>query len=178
MIGRAMLRTRLLTSVVFNLVVALWVFHDARARGARKPGFAAVLALTWGPLGLGLWESDRPLRQGEQRRGGAAASIARGFLIGWVALLPAMFVLAIQVTEYRAAVSGSLGRQVGIAPATAIVASMFWGGPAVLALVLGRLGRHATVEHGTSATPAVSLPSWVAAALAGAAALTCAVLMR
>ena len=48
--------------------IALWVFHDARARGARKPRFAAVLALVWGPLGLGLWVSDRPLRQGEQRR--------------------------------------------------------------------------------------------------------------
>jgi len=173
-----MLRTRLLTSLAFNLVVALWVFHDARARGARKPGFAAVLALAWGPLGLGLWESDRPLRQGEQRRGGAAAGIAHGFLIGWVALLPAMFVLAMQVTEHRAAVPGSLGRQIGILPATAVVTSMFWGGPAVLALILGRLGGSATVEQGTAATAAASLPSWVAAALAGAVALACALLMR
>ena len=97
-----MLRTRLLTSLVFNLVVALWVLHDARARGAQKPVFAAVLALMWGPLGLGLWESDRPLRQREQRRGGAGSNLARGFLIGWVALLPAMFVLALQVTEHPA----------------------------------------------------------------------------
>ncbi len=172
-----MIRSRLLTSLAFNLVVALWVFHDARARGARKPGFAAVLALVWGPLGLGLWESDRPLRQGEQRQGGAA-SIARGFLIGWIALLPAMFVLAIQVTEHRAAVPGSLGRQIGILPATAVLTTMFWGGLAVLALILGRLGRSATVECGIAATPAASLPSWVAATLAGAAALACALLMR
>ena len=96
-----------------------------------------MLALVWGPLGLGLWMSDRPLRQGERRRAGAAA-IARGFLIGWVALLPAMFVLAMQVAEHRAAVPGSLGRQIGILPATAVVTSMFWGGPAVLALVFGR----------------------------------------
>ena len=88
-----MLRTRLLTSLAFNLAIALWVFHDARARRARKPAFAAVLALVWGPLGLGLWMSDRPLRQGERRRVGAAA-IAGGFLMGWVALLPATFVLA------------------------------------------------------------------------------------
>jgi hypothetical protein len=176
----AVLRTRLLTSLVFNLVIAAWVFHDARARGARKPGFAAVLALMWGPLGLGFWESDRPLRAGELRRGGAAATMARGFLIGWVALLPAIFVLAMQAVEHRAAVPGSLGRQIGIRPATFVVASIVWGGPAVLALILGRLGRRSAVEQGspaTPATPAASVPSWVAAALAGVAAFACALLV-
>ena len=171
-----MLRTRLLTSLAFNLAIALWVFHDARARRARKPVFAAALALVWGPLGLGLWMSDRPLRQGE-RRGAGAAAIAGGFLIGWLALLPAMFVLAMQVAEHRAAVPGSLGRQIGVLPATAVVTSMFWGGPALLALAFGHFARPATVEHGTAATHAASLPSWVAAWAAGAAALACALLM-
>ena len=172
-----MLRTRLLTSLIFNLTIAVWVFHDARARRAPKPRFAAVLALLWGPLGLGLWVSDRPLRQGELRRGRPAGSIARGFLIGWVALLPAMSVLALQVVEHRAAVPGSLGRQIGIVPATAVATSMLWGGPATLALILGRTGRQTTVEHGTAAVPAGSLPAWIGAAMAGAAALCCAVLM-
>ena len=172
-----MLRTRLLVSVVFNLVIALWVFNDARLRRAPRPLFAAVLALMWGPLGLGLWESDRPLREGEQRRGGVGSNLARGFLIGWVALLPAMFVLALQVTVHRAAVPGSLGRQVGIVPAAALTTSVFWGGPAVLALILGWFGRRPTIEHGTLAAPAASLPSWLAATLAGAAALACALLM-
>jgi hypothetical protein len=166
-----MLRIRLLTSLVFNLVVALWVLHDAIARRARKPWFAAVLALMWGPLGLGLWESDRPLRQGEQRRGGPGSNLARGFLIGWIALLPAMFVLALQATEHRSAVPGSLGRQLGIVPAAALTTSMFWCGPAVLAVILGGFARRPTIEHGSSAAPAASLPSWLAAALGGAAAL-------
>lgn len=145
-----MLRARLLTMLAFNLVIGAWVFHDARARGARKPAFAAVLALVWGPLGLGLWESDRPLQRGQSRRGPAA--IARGFLIGWVALLPSMLVLA--------------------------VTSMFWGVPAVLALVLGRLGRRSPFEHTGPQATSNSLPSWVAAALAGSAALVCALSMR
>jgi hypothetical protein len=174
----AVLRTRLLTSLVFNIVLAVWVFHDARARGARKPGFAAVLALAWGPLGLGFWESDRPLRAGELRRGSAAATIARGFLTGWVALLPAMFVLAMQAVEHRAAVPGSLGRQIGILPATLVVASLVWGGSAMVALILGRLGRHGAAEHGSPAAVSASLPSWLAAALAGTAALACALLTR
>ena len=172
-----MLRTRLLTSLVFNIVIAVWVFHDARARHAPKPLFAAVLALLWGPLGLGLWESDRPLREGETRRGGTAAVIARGFLLGWVALLPAMCVLAMEVVEHRAAVPGSLGRQIGIVPATAVATSMFWGGPAALALVLGWLSRTAAVEHGTHATPWASLPLPLAAALAGVAAFAYALSM-
>jgi hypothetical protein len=177
MIAAAMLRARLLTSLAFHLAIAVWVFHDARARRARKPGFAAVLALVWGPLGLGLWMSERPLRQDEQRRGGAA-SIAHGFLIGWAALLPAMLALAVQAVEHWAAVPGSLGRQIGILPAASVVTSMFWGGPAVLAFVLGQFARRAPVEHGTASTPATSLPAWVAASVAGAAALACALVMR
>ena len=172
-----MLRARLLTSLAFNLVVALWVFHDARARQAPKPLFAAVLALVWGPLGLGLWESDRPLRRGEGRPGRVAASIARGFLVGWAALLPAMAMLALQLVEHRAAVPGSLGRQIGILPATGVVTSMMWGGPAVLSLLLGSLDRRSPLEPAPTA-PAASLPSWAAAALAGAAALGCALLTR
>lgn len=172
-----MLRARLLTMLAFNLVIAAWVFHDARARGARKPAFAAVLALVWGPLGLGLWESDRPLQRGQSRRGPAAA-IARGFLIGWAALLPSMLVLAMQVVEHRAAVPGSLGREIGIVPATLAVTSLFWAVPAVLALVLGRLGRTSAIAHSTTGAASASLPSWAAAALAGAAALACAWLIR
>jgi len=139
--------------------------------------FAAVLALLWGPLGLGLWESDRPLRQSETRRGGTAAVIARGFLRGWVALLPAMCVLALQAVEHRAAVPGSLGRQIGILPASAVMISIVWGGPAVLALILGWLSGTSGEEHGTRSTPAASLPPGAAAILAGAAALGCALVM-
>lgn len=173
-----MLRARLLTSLVFNLVLAVWVLRDARARTARKPGFAAVLALMWGPLGLGFWQSDRPLRLGEARRGGTAWSVASGFLAGWVALLPAVVVLALPAMRDRAAVPGSLGQQFGVVPATALVIAMLWGAPALLAIALGLAGRRATsVEQGTSAVPGASLPSWMAAALAGLAALLTALAM-
>ena len=172
-----MLRARLLSMLAFNLVIAAWVFHDARARDARKPAFAAVLALVWGPLGLGLWESDRPLRRGQSRRGPAAA-VARGFLTGWVALLPSMLVLAMRVVEHRAAVPGSLGREIGIIPATLAMTSMFWGAPAVLAIVLGRFGPTSVIEHPTTGATDASLPSWAAAALAGAAALASALWVR
>jgi hypothetical protein len=166
-----MLRARLLTSLVFNLVLAVWVLRDARARRARKPGFAAVLALMWGALALGFWQSDRPLRLGERRLGGTAWSVASGFLAGWAAMLPAVVVLALPVMRDGAVVPGSLGQQYGVPTATALVVAMLWGAPALLALALGVAGRRPHVERGTSAVPGASLPSWMAAALAGLAAL-------
>ena len=170
-----MLRARLLTSFVFNLCIAAWVLADARARRARKPAFAALLALMWGPLGLGFWESDRPLAAGETRTGGGAASFARGFRRGWVAMLPAVAVLAYAAVAHRAAVPGSLGRDVGLLPATVIVLSVAWGLPLLLAVGLGRVARTGHVERGTTAVRAGVMPATTAAAIAGAAALAAAV---
>ena len=171
-----MLRARLLAAFVFNAVLAVWVWHDARRRGAAKPVFAAVLALFWGPLGLGLWESDRPLRAGE-RRHGTARAIASGFLRAWAALLPAVCVLAWQAVDDRAAVPGSLGRQVGLLPATAAAVSLLWGGPALLAWLLGWLGRAGAREQGSPLVTTASAPSWIAVMAAGGAAVAAAAAM-
>ena len=165
-----MLRARLLTALVFNLVLAAWVWHDARCRGGRKPLFAAALSLAWGPLGLGVWLADRPLARSESRRGTAPA-VARGFLAGWAALLPAMCVMTFQAVEHRAAIPTALGREIGLLPATALAVSMLWGVPALLAIALGRLGRSAPAASVDPAAAATSAPAWVASAIAGAAAL-------
>lgn len=171
-----MLRARLLTSLVFNLCIAIWVLADARARGARKPAFAAMLALMWGPLGLGFWEADRPLAAGETRSSGAA-SFARGFLRAWAAMLPAVAVLVHAAVEHRAAVPGSLGSDIGLVPATGVVLSMAWGLPALLALGLGRLARTGHVERGASAASAGPMSATMASVIAGAAAFAAAVVL-
>lgn len=173
-----MLRARLLTSLVFNLAIAVWVLADARARGARKPGFAAALALMWGPLGLAFWESDRPLALGETRAGGTAAVIARGFLRGWLAMLPAIAVLVFTAVEHDAAVPGSLGRRLGLPAATALALSIVWAGPAMLAAGLGRLARMPFVERATPAATAGPLTPTAAAAIAGVLACACAMALR
>jgi hypothetical protein len=167
-----MLRARLLTTFVFNLALAVWVWHDARRRRAAKPGFAGVLALLWGPLGLGLWESDRPLGPREARFG-TAHTIARGFLRGWLALLPAMAVLAWQTMAHRAVVPGSLGRTIGLVPATVVALAIVWAGPAIVAVVLGAVSRTRTAEQGHQSVTG-SLPAWAAASIAGATALAAA----
>ncbi len=172
-----MLRARLAASLAFNLAIALWVLHDARARRARKPLFAAVLALLWGPLGLGFWASERPLATREWRRGGTGWTLAKGFLTGWVAMLPAIVVLAVPAMQDRVGVPDSLARQYGVARAALLAALVLWGAPALLAVGLGWATRTATREPGSALTPGTSLPMPLAAGIAGAAALLCAWLM-
>ena len=167
-----MLRLRLATNLLFNLVLAVWVFHDARTRRARKPLFASLLTMLWGPLGIAFWASDRPLAAAEQRRGGTAWTMARTFVMAVTALLPAAFVLATDVIRDRSAVPGSLGATLGVVPGSLSVVIGGWALLAGLALLLGAATRHPQiVERGTSAVPAASPRIGAALAVAGGAAL-------
>lgn len=166
-----MLRARLAVNAIFNLILALWVWHDARTRGARKPGFAAFMTALWGPLGLGFWASDRPLAAGEQRTGGTGWILARGLALAWATLLPAVITLLVPEMRNRAAVPGSLGATAGIALAVVIATLLVWGAPLALILGVGWMVRRPhSLEMGTSSvTPgrpslaaAVALASLVA----------------
>ena len=172
-----MLRARLAASLAFNLVLAVWVLADARTRRAPKPLFAAVLALLWGPLGLGFWLSERPLAAGESRRGGGGWTFARGFLIGWTAMLPAILVLVRAAMADRTSVAGSLPQALGLLPASLLVALAAWGVPALLAFGIGRMLRGPQEEGAQRDAPAPGLPAVGAAGAAGVAALACALLM-
>jgi hypothetical protein len=170
-----MLRARLATTTLFNLVAAFWVLHDARRRHARKPAFAAALAFLWGPLGVAFWVADRPLTLNERRVGGTGWVMARTFVLAWLALLPALFVLVGPVVAENAAIPGSLGRRFGLRTATLLVTSVVWCAPAALAVALGSATRERrNVERGSSATQGRSLPMTAALVLSGAAALACA----
>ncbi len=138
-----MLRARLAATLIFNLLLAAWVLHDARTRRAPKPLFVALMTLLWGPLGLGFWASDRPLAGGEHRAS-VGATLATTFALAWTALLPAIFVLALPEIRERSAVPGSLGRSMGVPVATALVALAIWIGPTLIALLLGRLNSRVT----------------------------------
>jgi hypothetical protein len=166
-----MLRVRLATNLLFNLVLAIWVFHDARTRRARKPLFASLLTLLWGPLGMAFWASDRPLASIDERRGGTAWVMARTFVMAITALVPAAFLLIASVVRDRSAVPGSLGATIGVVPAALIVTAMGWALLAGLAITLGRLSRNpGSVERGSAAVKRSSLSLGGALAIAGAAA--------
>jgi hypothetical protein len=166
-----MLRLRIATNLLFNLVLAAWVFYDARARRARKPLFASLLTFLWGPLGIAFWASERPLATTDVRRGGTAWVIAQTFVLALTALAPAAFLLVIDVIRDRSAVPGSLGATMGILPASLIVTAFGWALLAGVALTLGTLARNsAIVERGTSAVKAASPRLGAALVIAGAAA--------
>jgi hypothetical protein len=166
-----MLGVRLATNLLFNLVLAIWVFHDARTRHARKPLFASFLTLLWGPLGVAFWASDRPLAITDERRGGTARVMARTFVLAITALVPAAFLLISDVIRDRSAVPGSLGATIGIVQATILATATGWVFLAGLAIALGRLAHNSRrVERGTSAVEAASPRLGAALVIAGAAA--------
>jgi hypothetical protein len=172
-----MLRARLATNLLFNVVLAIWVFHDARTRRARKPLFASVLTLLWGPLGVAFWASDRPLGTTDERRGGTAWVMARTFVLAITALVPAAFLLVTSVVRDRSAVPGSLGATIGVVPASLVVTVGGWALLASLALTLGALARNSSlVERGTSAvrpaTPQLGAALMIAGGAAFALAMT------
>jgi len=136
-----MLRQRLAATLLFNVLLAGWVYYDARARGARKPLFAAGLTLVWGPLGLGFWASDRPLADGERRAGGAGWTMARTFAIAWTVLLPTIVALVVPDIRARSVVPGSLGGRFGVPLASSLVSLAIWLPPLATALGLGAMMR-------------------------------------
>jgi hypothetical protein len=165
-----MLRVRLATNLLFNLVLAIWVFHDARTRRARKPLFASLLTLLWGPLGVAFWVSDRPLATTDERHGGTAWVMARTFVLAITALVPAALLLITSVIRDRSAVPGSLGATIGVVPAALSVTVTGWALLAGLGMALGGLSRNASSERGTSAVTSASPGLGTALAIAGTAA--------
>jgi len=165
------LRVRLATNLLFNLVLAIWVFHDARTRRARKPLFASLLTLLWGPLGVAFWASERPLATTDARRGGTGWVMAQTFVMAITALVPAAFLLISGAIRDRSAVPGSLGVTMGVIPAALMVTATGWALVAGLAIAIGRLSRNPdVVERGTSAVKPASLSLGAALAVAGAGA--------
>jgi hypothetical protein len=174
-----MLRARLSTHLLFNLVLAVWVWYDATTRRARKPLFASAITLMWGPLGLAFWAAERPLASDETRLGGSAWVMARTFVLALTALVPAAFVLIVADIRDRAAVPGSFGASIGVLPASIVVTAAGWALVTGGALVLGLASRgSAVVEHGTSAVTPARPPIEAALAVGGTAALALALMQR
>ncbi len=167
-----MLRARLATQLLFNLVLAAWVWYDASTRRAPKPLFASAITLMWGPLGLAFWWSDRPLANGEERRGGTAWVMARTFGLALTALMPAVFALMVAAIRDRAAVPGSFGARIGVIPASLALTAAGWALIVGGALVLGYASRRtARAEYGGLAVKPARVPLEAALVVAGVAAL-------
>jgi hypothetical protein len=122
-----------------------------------------------------LWASDRPLAPGE-RRGSTSATIGHTFLLAWTALAPAAYVLIVPEMANRAAVPGSFAWRLRPFTASAVVALAIWGGPALVALFLGR-GHGSFSEQGRGAVRPGAIGLRWAVGAAGALALGFALLL-
>ena len=167
-----MLRVRLATNLLFNLVLAIWVFHDAQDRGAHGSRcLPSLLTLLWGPLGVAFWVSDRPLATTDERHGGTAWVMARTFVLAITALVPAAFLLITSVVRDRSAVPGSLGARIGRRARGAERDGDGLGAPRWSGYGARRpLAQWRAVEPGTSAVTSASPGLGAALAIAGTAA--------
>jgi hypothetical protein len=164
-----------LTSYLFNVLMALWLWRDARLRRAQKPLFGAFLAVWLGVPWIAFYLADRPLAAGETREQGFGWAMALAFRrsVTPLALLLCIY-LTIRWSDSRLFASGG-------AAATALfaagVAGVAWFLVVAVARALGAPSRRADLERGE---PHVrrGLPFGAAATIATAAAAAFLVIYR
>jgi hypothetical protein len=133
----------------FLIITASWVWHDARRRGARKPLFAAVLAIFLGPVWLAFYLADRPLCADERREGGFGWNFARNSALAWsMGNAPLVLItLALALVPMTDVPASDETRIV-------VLGILTWSAlPALVALAIGWMVRRADViEQGGIAT--------------------------
>lgn len=140
----------IITSYTFDLLAAVWIYADAKARRADKPLFAALAVLLLGPLWLAFYLTDRPLRADEQRTGGFSWNLIRNLTIAWsAAMMPWLGVAAFSIA--RGEPTAALRRLTFTAAG--------WLAPVVAALIVGYFVRNANaVERGGPAPARTRIP--------------------
>jgi hypothetical protein len=156
--------------VILNVVLAVWVFVDAKKRGAAALGWALWTAAL-GFLVVPLWLAKRPLREGEVREGGTGWNVCKNLAIFWTLLMVIAGFAGManvgstfnpNMNEYETA-----GTAIGAALGLGFIA-FIWLFGVVGALVLGLiLKKSSVVERG----PTVGGPASPAWAVSGAVVL-------
>jgi hypothetical protein len=77
---------------MMNLVVALWLFFDARRRRMELPGLWAAGCFVFMLFVVPFYLARRPLKAGEVREGGTVWNFCKSFSILWTVL---MFVVGV-----------------------------------------------------------------------------------
>jgi hypothetical protein len=139
-------------NATFNVLVALWIFSDARRRQAEKPLFAALATLLLGPLWLAFYLTDRPLCADERREGGFGWNWMRNFAWAWTGATAQWLAIA---AVYPRAVDGAPSSLLDNAGPLLI----FWLVPIGLALGVGyAVRRPDTVQPGGPAPARARVP--------------------
>jgi len=137
---------------MLNILIALWVFFDARKRKMNK-------ALLWG-IGTSLlmvvvipfYFAKRPLKAGEVREGGTAWNVIKSFAIFWTIFMFVAGVVGMISASKVVEKANSGAEQVGATIGTAIGISVIFGVWFIVligTLVLGLfLKKSSIVENG------------------------------
>lgn len=72
---------------VLNVIIALWVFFDARSRKMDKPALWAIGTFLLMIIVIPFYFAKRPLKSGETREGGTAWNVIKSFAIFWTILM-------------------------------------------------------------------------------------------
>jgi len=137
---------------ILNIVIALWVFFDARSRKMDQSVLWGIGTLLIMILVIPFYFAKRPLKDGEVREGGAAWNVIKSFALFWTLL---MFVAGVSGMMAVGSVVNSAksgAEQAGAAIGTAIGMGMImglWFVVLVGALVIGLfLKKSSIVEKG------------------------------
>ena len=141
-------------SFIVFLGIAIWIFQDAKKRGADNGTKMAILTAIFGALAAPFYFAQRPLLEGETRDGGKWWNVSKWFAMFWtiamgIALLSGLFAVGADMDpnmdDYEAA-----GTAIGVGLGIMLYAVLWFGGM-ITALVVGMLAKKDEKETGPTA---------------------------
>jgi hypothetical protein len=137
---------------ILNIIIALWVFFDAKGRKVEQPIYWAIGAFFFMILAIPFYFAKRPLKEGEVREGGTAWNVIKSFSIFWTLTMFVAGVAGMWSAGEVVNSASSGAEQAGAAIGTAIGISMvlgLWFAVLIGALVVGLfLKKSSIVEKG------------------------------
>jgi hypothetical protein len=152
---------------VLNLVIAIWVFSDARSRKVDNPigwSLGCVLLMI---VFLPYYFAKRNLKPGEVREGGTAWNVLKSFSLFWTLMMGVAGIAAIFAAGKVVNSASSGAEQTGAAIGTMLGMGMIgtlWFVILLAALVLGMfLKKSSIVEQGPTGALASDHPETITA---------------
>lgn len=137
---------------ILNIIIALWVFFDAKSRKMEQPVLWGIGTFFIMILVIPFYFAKRPLKENEVREGGTAWNVIKSFAIFWTLLMFVAGVAGMTAAGNVVNSASSGAEQAGAAIGTAIGMSMImglWFVVLVGALVIGLfLKKSSIVEKG------------------------------
>jgi len=129
-------------SFIVFLVIAIWIFQDAKKRGAENGTKMAILTALFGALAAPFYFAQRPLLEGETRDGGKWWNVAKWFALFWtiamgIAVVSGLVnVAGIETADEYEEMGVAIGASIGF-----MLYIVLWFGGMITALIVGMLAK-------------------------------------